>query len=686
MSSTRIFEIVSGDYSPSTIQFAEKDLNNSAPSRDILNTSKGYIVVSGGGNYVPRIVYVWVGMSGSPELKKNALAIGFAYIQQSGYPFITPLRKIGEENPSKEFRAEFLNWKTNFLNDISDARSMLLIKSPAKTSFTAEELSNTDVAEGGSVKIWRVDGVKRVNLPKEKYGHFYSQDCYVLLYTFSVLRKDEYIIFYWMGAQASTEDKETTLLLARFMEESLEGSPVQIRVIEGQEPPFFRRLFRGSMIIHGTITPLQTSLPKEKKSGGGVLSIFSRPKPTKETNLGVQVHTSSRLAAGAMLSKLLEKGGTGNALYIVQGTSALTTFARKVALSATVLTSVNCFILDTVTNVYVRFGRQTTEAENQMATNIGNILGASVRGSVEKSIIRVNEGTEPDDFWKALGGKKDYATGLKPQRLTRLPTRDAKLFLATAKAGQLRFVEVDNYKIDDLVDDEIFILDNMSEAIVWVGESVSPQDKDIAIDFAVRLNKDMASVDGRSPDSVVVKVQSGYEKLIFTQHFSDWREDSTPKADEFQKTVLKELLSLNKKPDSKAEEENYPASTAEAPSTEIIPAKATTAQDSSTVTNGKQESEPVSILPSSAKVAARLKSAVPAVEYDYKPRSEPKEYKYEPRPVEELKRAQDGIDVTRKEYYLDDLVFQEMFGMTKQDFDKLPKWKQHAKKKVVGLF
>lgn len=659
-------------------------MGSSAPSKDILDSSKGYLVVSGGGNYVPRLVYVWVGMSSASELKKNALAIGLAYIQQSGYPYTTPLRKVGEENPSKEFRAEFLNWKTNSLHDISDARSMLLIKSPAKTAFTTEELSNTDVAEGGSVKIWRVDGVKRVNLPKEKYGHFYSQDCYVLLYTFSVLRKDEYIIFYWMGAQASVEDRETTLLLARFMEESLEGAPVQVRVIEGQEPPFFRRLFRGSMIVHGTVTPVDTTPPKEKKSSGGVLSLFSR-KPTKETNTGVQVHISSRLQAGAMLSKLLEKGGTGNALYIVQGTSALTTFARKIALSATVLNSVNCFILDTVATVYVRFGKQTTEAENQMAANIGNILGASVRGSVEKTIIRIQEGTEPDDFWKSIGGKKDYAAGNRVQRLTRPATRDARLFLATTKAGQLRFVEVDNYKIDDLVDDETFILDTMNEAIVWVGESVSPQEKDIAIDFAVRLHRDMAGVDGRSPDSVIVKLQSTYEKLIFTQHFADWREDTTPKADEFQKTVLKELLSLNKKSDSSSEEGNGPASKVQAPN--ISPAPVTPQVPVQRPTaNAKPDAEPALILPSNAKVAARLKSAVPAVEYDYKPRSEPQEFKYEPRTIEELKSAQDGIDVTHKEYYLDDLVFQEMFGMTKQEFDKLPKWKQHAKKKVVGLF
>lgn len=31
-----------------------------------------------------------------------------------------------------------------------------------------QDLSDADVAEGGSVKVWRVEGVRRVNLAKEK--------------------------------------------------------------------------------------------------------------------------------------------------------------------------------------------------------------------------------------------------------------------------------------------------------------------------------------------------------------------------------------------------------------------------------------------------------------------------------------------------------------------------------------
>lgn len=680
-SGTRIFEIVSSDYSPESVQFSELDLGTALPAKSVLASSNGYIVLSGGAQYFPRIVYVWTGNDSHSLLRVNAVSIGAAYIRQSGLPASTCLRVVSESNPSKEFKTEFGGWKTSTYKEITDARSMLLLKSAQKENFTAEELSNTDVAEGGSVKIWRVDGVKRVNLPKEKYGHFYSTDCYVLLYTFSVLRKDEYIIYYWLGAKSSADDRETTVLLARFMEESLEGSPVQVRILEGNEPAFFRRLFRGSMIVHSTVEAKAAAAPEAKK-GGGMLSIFKSSKPV----------TTGKNSTGALLSKLLEtKLVVGNNLYQVQGTSALTTFARRVASSYSSLNSVNCFIAETPTTVYLRTGKQSTEDENLAATTIANVLGASVRGSVEKPVLRIQEGNEPDDFWKTIGGKGEYSAGTRVTTTTMTSPRDAKLFLASTKGGYLKFVQVDNFRLQDLVDDEIFILDTFVEAIVWVGESVSPQDKDIAIDFAVRLNASSAEMDGRNPNTVIVKFQSTYEKLLFTRHFADWREDTGPKADEFQKTVLKELLGLKMalvKEDAPAPAPVVEAEVVAEPEAVAAPAEETTAPAVEAVPEPEEEEEAKIILPSRVKVAALAKPAVPAQEYKFERASAPVQQPDRSNPLapEELKKKTDGIDVMHKEAYLDDRVFEEMFGMSRETFNALPKWKQHAKKKVVGLF
>jgi len=45
-----------------------------------------------------------------------------------------------------------------------------------------------------------------------------------------------------------------------------------------------------------------------------------------------------------------------------------------------------------------------------------------------------------------------------------------------------------------------------------------------------------------------------------------------------------------------------------------------------------------------------------------------------------------GVEWSRRESYLDDNEFQEVFKMNRQDFNKLAQWKRDEKKKAVGLF
>jgi DNA-binding transcriptional regulator YiaG len=44
------------------------------------------------------------------------------------------------------------------------------------------------------------------------------------------------------------------------------------------------------------------------------------------------------------------------------------------------------------------------------------------------------------------------------------------------------------------------------------------------------------------------------------------------------------------------------------------------------------------------------------------------------------------IDLTRKEQYLNNMVFAELFGCSKAEFATWAKWKQVAKKKQLNLF
>ncbi|RRT79519.1 hypothetical protein BHE74_00018935 [Ensete ventricosum] len=59
-------------------------------------------------------------------------------------------------------------------------------------------------------------------------------------------------------------------------------------------------------------------------------------------------------------------------------------------------------------------------------------------------------------------------------------------------------------------------------------------------------------------------------------------------------------------------------------------------------------------------------------------------------PYDRLKTASTDpvtdIDVTKRETYLSSVEFKEKFGMTKEAFYKLPKWKQNRLKIALQLF
>ncbi len=53
---------------------------------------------------------------------------------------------------------------------------------------------------------------------------------------------------------------------------------------------------------------------------------------------------------------------------------------------------------------------------------------------------------------------------------------------------------------------------------------------------------------------------------------------------------------------------------------------------------------------------------------------------------DELKNLPEGVDPTKREEYLDDETFSKVFGMNKDAFRAMPKWKRDDAKKKNGLF
>jgi hypothetical protein len=51
----------------------------------------------------------------------------------------------------------------------------------------------------GEITIWRVEDFELEPLDKGLYGQFFGGDSYVILYTYLVNGKENYIIYFWLG-------------------------------------------------------------------------------------------------------------------------------------------------------------------------------------------------------------------------------------------------------------------------------------------------------------------------------------------------------------------------------------------------------------------------------------------------------------------------------------------------------
>jgi len=80
----------------------------------------------------------------------------------------------------------------------------------------------------------------------------------------------------------------------------------------------------------------------------------------------------------------------------------------------------------------------------------------------------LKEGSEPQAFWDALGGKTEYASA---RLLAFAPDFSPRLFCVSSVQGYVHMKEVPNYAQDDLNNNEVMVLDAYRTIYVWVGNN-----------------------------------------------------------------------------------------------------------------------------------------------------------------------------------------------------------------------
>lgn len=219
----------------------------------------------------------------------------------------------------------------------------------------------------GEAEIYRVENMALKAIDPQTYGMFFGGDSYVIKYEYTNKRGGHgFVIYYWQGLMSSIDEKAASALLAVQMDNEMNGKAVQVRVVQGFEPRHFLKIFKGKFI---TFT-------------GGKASGFKNMKEHDTYDVD------------------------GTRLFRIRGTCAEDVRADQMAEVSTSLASDDSFILETPSATYIWNGVGSSDEEKAMASSIVGVL------SPNNEIQTIVEGSEPSEFWSALGGQGEYDTEL----------------------------------------------------------------------------------------------------------------------------------------------------------------------------------------------------------------------------------------------------------------------------------
>ncbi|KAG8227448.1 hypothetical protein J437_LFUL011812 [Ladona fulva] len=503
------------------------------------------------------------------------------------------------------------------------------------------------------VTMWHISEFEHEEVPAESIGQFHSDGTYVVRWLYQITvsgrelsggkskhalaGRDRCAYFCWQGRDASLNEKGAAALLT--VELDKEKGP-QVRLTQGTEPPAFLRIFKGCMVVHrgrrGEEVQNDTSSTLSRRKSGGWRLYLCRSAFDETEALLEEVRCGMRhLRSRASFALVHAASGI---VYLWHGAKSHQR-TRKIALSA-------------VENV-----KENMPPEFSFPSDI------------DVTVKEIEEGSEPKEFFEALGGgNRQLYSSLVGSALPYDHT--PRLFhLSSVASGSFEFNEVygpwragnaapggvpwttdiapqpfpflqsDLYSASQ---PSLFLLDNHHEIWLWQGwwpeEDSSPGDSGGEEECRVLG-------DGHVRGSRAVRWQAERRAAMQTAlDYANLRAKSTngskPRA---------WLVWAGLEPH---------------PFTNLFP-EWTDRDDVAEI--NIREGKGGDILPVEQELARLTRSTYP--------------------PAQLLQRPlPDGVDPTRLELYLSPQHFQELLGMSKEEFDELPSWKQTNVKKEVGLF
>ncbi|XP_058039252.1 scinderin isoform X3 [Ahaetulla prasina] len=420
-----------------------------------------------------RQIFVWKGKNANPDERRAAMKSAEEFVQQMNYPPNTQIQILPEGGETPIFKQFFKDWKDkDQSNGFGKVHVMERVAKIEPIEFDASKLHESPqmaaqhnmIDDGsGKVEIWRVESNGRIPIEPGSYGQFYGGDCYIVLYTYPKGK----IIYTWQGAHATKDELTHSAFLTVQLDRSLDGHAVQIRVSQGKEPPHLLSLFKDKPLIvykdgtskaTGQVPPPATRLFQIRRNLGAITRIVE-----------VDVDAISLNSNDVFVLKLPTKSG------------------------------------------YTWIGKGASKEEEKGAKYVAGVLKCQTS--------RIEECHEPQEFWTALGGKKQYQSSSHLQ--SESEDHPPRLYGCSNKTGRFIIEEVPGeFTQEDLAEDDVMLLDTWDQVFVWIGKDANETERAESVKSAKNYIETDPS--GRDKGTPVVIVKQGFEPPTFTGWFLGW--------------------------------------------------------------------------------------------------------------------------------------------------------------------
>ncbi|PKI54831.1 hypothetical protein CRG98_024782 [Punica granatum] len=226
-------------------------------TKDRLETNKCYLLDCG------VEVLVWMGRGTTLDERKSASKAAEELVSQPDRPPKCHVVRTTEGFETVSFRSKFDSWpQTANVAAPEEGRGKVAamlrrqgvnVKGLVK-SEPAKEEPQPYIDCTGDLQVWRVNGQEKILLQASDQSKFYSGDCYIFQYSYPGEDREEYLIGTWFGKKSIEEEREAAISLATKMVESLKFMATQARIYEGSEPVQFFSIMQSFIVFKGGLS------------------------------------------------------------------------------------------------------------------------------------------------------------------------------------------------------------------------------------------------------------------------------------------------------------------------------------------------------------------------------------------------------------------------------------------------